>query len=129
MAATMLAIVSLIGMLHQIPAAPMKVGKMIRHGSRNSNWRVSDRNIALFAIPILWKKLDVTIWKPTIGNTNTAMRKPSAALLISPSSVVKMETVNSGISSPTRKVKVVTTVAHHIANFKTSFTRWYCCAP
>mgnify|MGYP003443779371 CR=1 FL=1 len=61
MAATMLAIVSLIGMLHQIPAAPMKVGKMIRHGSRNSNWRVSDRNIALFAIPILWKKLDVNL--------------------------------------------------------------------
>ena len=125
----MLATISLIGILHQIPAAPMKVGRIMRHGSKNNNWRVSDKNIALFAIPMLWKKLDVTIWKPTIGKTSTAMRNPSAARLISPSSVVKIDTDNSGISYPTKKVKVVIAVAPHIASFRTSFTRWYCCAP
>ena len=96
---------------------------MMRHGSKHSNWRESDRKIALLAIPILWKKFDVTIWNPTIGKTNTAMRNPSAARLMSPSSVVKIETVSSGIYSPTRKVKVVIAVAPHMANFNTSFTR------
>lgn len=123
MAATALARASLIGMLHQIPAAPMKVGRMRRQGNRNSNCRVSDRKMALFAMPMLWKKFDVTIWKPTIGKTSTAIRKPSADRLINPVSVVKMETVSSGTNSPTKKVKVVTAVAPQMASFSTSFTR------
>ena len=94
-AATILEAKSLIGILHQIPAAPIKVGKMNRHGKRNNNCLVSERKIALFAIPILWKKLDVTIWKPTIGNSKTTIRKPSAARLMRPSSLVNNETTIS----------------------------------
>ena len=43
---------------------------MIRQGNKNNSWRVSDKKMALLAIPILWKKFDVTIWKPTIGNSH-----------------------------------------------------------
>ena len=35
--ATMLDTMSLIGILHQMPDAPMKVGRMMRQGRRNSN--------------------------------------------------------------------------------------------
>ena len=30
--------------------------------------RLNDRMIAFLAMPMLWKKLDVTIWNPTNGN-------------------------------------------------------------
>ena len=36
------------------------------------------RNIALPAIPILWKKLEVTIWKPIMGKNITVIRNPVA---------------------------------------------------
>ena len=93
-AATILEIKSLIGILHQIPDAPINFGRMMRQGRRNNNCRVSDKKIALLAKPILWKKFPVTIWKPTIGKNKTTMRKPSEARAISPSSVVKMDTAN-----------------------------------
>jgi hypothetical protein len=48
-------------MLHQIPAAPINFGRMMRQGRRNNNCRVSDKKMALLAMPILWKKFDVTI--------------------------------------------------------------------
>ena len=116
-------------MLHQMPDAPINLGKMMRQGRRNNNCLVSERKMALLASPILWKKLDVTIWKPTIGKTITTIRKPSAARAISPESLVNIETVSSGISSPTRKVSVVTNVAPQMESFKTWFTRSNCWAP
>ena len=92
---------------------------MMRQGRRNNNCRVSDKKMALLAMPILWKKFDVTIWKPTIGKTNTTMRKPSEARAISPSSVVKSDTATSGMNSPTQKVRVVMAVPPQMASFNT----------
>ena len=57
----MLAAKSEIGMLIHIPFEPQNMGKIMMQGNRKSNWRVRDRKIALDAIPILWKKLEVTI--------------------------------------------------------------------
>ena len=50
-----------IGMLYQTPATPKKRGRIIRQGSNSIIWRVRERNIALLACPMLWKKFAVTI--------------------------------------------------------------------
>ena len=55
------------GKLNQIPFKPKNSGRINKHGSKKINCRLKDRKIALAAIPMLWKKLDVTIWKPTRG--------------------------------------------------------------
>ena len=46
---------------------PHQPGNTNRNGMSNSNWRLSERNMLFFAIPMLWKKLPVTIWKPMNG--------------------------------------------------------------
>ena len=51
---------------------------------RNSICRVRERKIALCGLPIYWKKLEVTIWNPTIGKTHNTIRSPSAAVEIIP---------------------------------------------
>lgn len=56
-----LAIRSETGILIQTPVCPQKRGRINRQGIRMSTWRVMERKIALLAIPILWKKLEVTI--------------------------------------------------------------------
>ena len=63
----MLEIRSANGILYQTPSIPQYLGKINRQGRRNSSCRLSDMNIALPTMPILWKKLAVTIWKPMIG--------------------------------------------------------------
>jgi ATP-dependent Lon protease len=63
------------------------------------------------AMPILWKKLEVTIWKPTIGKNITTIRSPLAEMRTSSSCVVKIETASRGINIPIRKPVVVTMVA------------------
>ena len=59
----------------------------------------------------LWKKLEVTIWKPTIGKNITTIRSPLAEMRTSSSCVVKIETASRGINIPIRKPVVVTMVA------------------
>ena len=59
-------------------------GRNSSPGSRKSSWRDSDRKIAFGAMPMLWKKLVVTIWNPMIGKQRKTMRIPSAASRISP---------------------------------------------
>ena len=70
-------------------------------------------------MPILWKKLDVTIWNPMIGKNMTVIRNPRADRSIRVWSVVKADTASSGISSPTRKPLVVTIVAAMTVSFMT----------
>ena len=64
-------------------------GNTNNDGIRNSNCRVNDKKIAFFAIPMDWKKLDVTIWKPTTGKKINTIRKPSTAISVNVSSDVK----------------------------------------
>ena len=44
------------------PVTPHRCGSTISSGMRNITWRVRDSSIAFPAMPMLWKKLDVTIW-------------------------------------------------------------------
>ena len=49
--------------LTEIPGQDQQTGNQYQH---------------LTAIPMLWKKFDVTIWNPTIGKNSTTIRSPSA---------------------------------------------------
>ena len=59
-AAITLAARSEIGMLNQMPSTPQKSGKMSKSGMSITTWRLSERMMAFFAMPMLWKKFDVT---------------------------------------------------------------------
>lgn len=61
MAAMMLAARSEMGMLNQMPSAPQKSGRISRSGISIITCRLSERMMAFFAMPMLWKKFDVTI--------------------------------------------------------------------
>ena len=56
------------GRLIHTPLMPQRRGKMRMKGTRNSSWRLSERKMDLPGWAMLWKKLPVTIWKPTMGN-------------------------------------------------------------
>ena len=118
----MLAMVSDIGILIHTPCAPKNNGNISKPGIRNNTCLDNEKNMALPAIPIHWKKLLTTIWKPTIGNANTVILKPSEARAISSSSVVNALTTKVGNNSPTRKPNVVITVAAYIVSRSTRFT-------
>ena len=117
------------GMLNQTPSAPNQIGRMARKGNRKISCRESDRKMALFAMPILWKKLEMTIWRPMMKKMATVMRKPRAASPMSSSSCVKRETAARGKNIPTMKHALVTIRAHLMVRFSTSSTRSYCFAP
>lgn len=78
-------------------------------GNRYSNWRVSDKKMLIFAFPMLWKKLPMTICAPTNGNMATAMRTPLEAISINSSSLVKMADMAWGNNSQIRKPR-----RHHV---------------
>ena len=58
---------SAIGIQYHTPSMPHTRGIKISSGTRNITCRVSERAMARCGLPILWKKFDDTIWKPTIG--------------------------------------------------------------
>ena len=76
-AATIVAMASATGILIQTPTVPQMDGNTNNDGIKNSNCRVNDKKIAFLAIPMDWKKLEVTIWKPTTGKKINTIRKPS----------------------------------------------------
>ena len=67
---------SAIGILSHTPNVPKNEGKINKLGIKKSIWRVKERKIAFFYIPMERKKLVATIWKPTKGKTAKTMRKP-----------------------------------------------------
>ena len=56
-----LAAASEIGILNHTPLDPQNKGKIIRHGISISTCRLRERMMAFLAMPIFWKKLEVTI--------------------------------------------------------------------
>lgn len=66
-----------IGMLHHTPLIPRKLGNIINKGIRNKTCRDNDRTIDFFALPMLWKKLPMTIGKAMIGNVAITILIPS----------------------------------------------------
>lgn len=80
-----------IGNRHTYPDSQLSVELWKNQQTRyqDKNLAGDRQNIALLAMPILWKKLEVTIWKPTIGKNITTIRSPLAEMRTSSSCVVK----------------------------------------
>ena len=66
-----------IGMLHHTPLMPRKFGNINNKGIRNKTCRDNDNTIDFLALPMLWKKLPMTIGKAMIGNVAMTILMPS----------------------------------------------------
>ena len=75
-----------------------------------------------FTMPMLWKKLEVTIWKPTMGYKANTMRSPLTARSVRVPSVVKSDTAYRGNSSPTMKPHDVMTTPQKAVFLKVAMT-------
>ena len=115
--------------LYHTPSVPMSSGRVYRHGSRNRSCLERDRNMDLFTIPRLWKKLVPIIWKPTKGNIIVSILRAVDARDISSSSWVNIPTAAFGMNIPIRKHAVVMMVANFAVFQNTSLTLAYCLAP
>lgn len=73
----MVAMKSEIGMLHHTPWIPMNFGNINNKGIRNKTCRDNDSTIDFFALPILWKKLPITIGMEMIGKVAITILMPS----------------------------------------------------
>lgn len=65
------------------------LGKKIKSGTKSSSCLVEDRITAMGALPMDWKKLEATIWNPTIGKAMQQILKLVMARLIISGSLVK----------------------------------------
>ena len=115
----MLAIESATGRLYHTPFTPKKRGKISKAGSKKRTCLDKDIKIALPGIPILWKKFDVTIWKPIIGKNMNTILIPGITSSISSLSVVKTDATALGKSSPIKKPTIITDVASIIVCLST----------
>ena len=71
------------------PSTPMIGGSAINNGKRKIICLESERNMLIFAFPILWKKLVITACEPINGKTSMLMRIPCIVMSMSSLSVVK----------------------------------------
>jgi len=83
----------------------------------------------IFAFPMDWKKLVITIWIPIIGNMVTDIRKAFVAMLCNSTSLVNIEAMTEGIKVPITKPIVERPVATTTAYFNVRNIRPYCLAP
>ena len=74
---SIVAMKSEIGILHHTPWMPMNLGSINNKGIRNNTCRDSDKTIDFLALPILWKKLPITIGKEMIGKVDMTILIPS----------------------------------------------------
>ena len=98
------------GALAHTPLMPYMPGRMSSDGMRNMSWRESDRNIDTLALPIDWKKLEITICPPMRQKAVQVMRRPLDARSIRVASVVKSRTMGTGMSCDKIKPNEVTIV-------------------
>ena len=89
-AVTTAAVVSLAGRAYHTPFSPQNWGSTQMNGSRNSNWRDSERKMLIFTRPMHWKKFVVTAWKPMMGNTSMFSLMPVMDFAMRSASSVKM---------------------------------------
>ena len=98
------------GALAHTPLMPYMPGRMSKAGIRNMSCRESDKNIDTLALPIDWKKLEITICPPMRQKAVHVMRKPLDARSIRVASVVKSRTMGTGMSCDKIKPNEVTIV-------------------
>ena len=111
------------GRLAHTPFIPQKPGRMSNAGIKNISCRESERNIDTLALPIDWKKFDITIWLPMKQNARHAMRRPFDAKSMSVASVVNRRTTGVGISCDITNPNDVTTVPAMIPYMRVRLTR------
>ena len=121
--------VSEIGIDHHTPSTPMNLGSMSSMGKRNSICLDSERNMLIFAFPMLWKKFVITICDPTSMNAAIIILSPFTERSMSCWSVVKSRAQGPGISSATRNPIVVITVPAIVARLSTRISLSSFCAP
>ena len=96
MIAIIKAIESATGILAHTPFVPRRIGKINRHGIRNTNCRERESKIEICDFPIDWKKFVITIWHPTTGNIIVHILNPVVAMSVSSSFVVNIATMACG---------------------------------
>ena len=104
---------------------PIMFGNIINKGVRNRTCLDNDNNIDFLALPMLWKKLPITIGNAIIGKVHITILMPSMEYCNSSSSVVKSEHVNRGVSSPMRQPIHKVTNANNMDFFNASVTLSY----
>ena len=121
--ATKKAIVSDSGRLAHTPSIPYMPGRMSSAGMRKMSWRDNDKNIDTLALPIDWKKLDITICPPMRLNAIQDMRNPFDANSMRVESVVKRRTTCVGRSCAITKPNEVTIVPAMMPYTRVRLTR------
>ena len=89
MAAITAAEKSEIGILYQTPSISQSNGSSPKSGRRMSNCLDRERKMLIFTLPMHWKKLVMTIWKPMIGKQHITMR-----IALMPNSISALSVVN-----------------------------------
>ncbi len=118
-AAVIAAVPSAIGTEYHIPSSPKKFGRMSKRGTRKSSWRVSDRNMLMPALPMLWKNPMVIIWNHMMGTTRFMTLSACAASFKSSSSFVNALATGVARSTQTMKPTIQMPVAMVMAYFRT----------
>ena len=103
--------VSEVGDAYQTPFKWNKDGKTYKAGIRKTTCLDNDKKIEILAFPIDWKKLDVTIWKPTIGNDKKVIFKPIIDISIKGLLFVNANAIWYGKNWANKKPLEVTIVA------------------
>ena len=74
---SMVAMISDSGMLHHTPCIPINFGNVNNKGIRNRTCLDRDKTIDFLALPILWKKLPITIGREMMGKVDITILIPS----------------------------------------------------
>jgi len=79
-----------IGIQYHTPSMSHSSGRSPRSGMRMSNCLERERKMLIFTLPMHWKKLVMTIWKPMTGKQSIMMRIALMPISISVLSVVNI---------------------------------------
>ena len=81
----MQAIKSAIGILSQTPSSLKSniSGSRNIKGIKNPIWRMSDKTILVFGLPIDWKKFVIIVCMAITGNIKAQIRRPATAMSLS----------------------------------------------
>ena len=104
------------GIAHHAPSSPKTGGKRMMKGIRKMIWRESARKMETFALPMDWKKLEVTTWNPTMNTIPQHIRIARAVSRITSWLSVKARAMYSGISCTAAKPTILTIDPHFTAS-------------
>ena len=107
------------------PVSPNHLEKRYNEGIRKITWRDKLIKMALGALLIDWKKLEMMIWKPTTGSMMNASRMPFTAIDLRPGSDVNALTSSPGNNSQTTNPITIIRVPTRSVSRSVAFMRFY----